>query len=506
MILVPDLTAILRNAGSDAERRVARLLREVVGDPDAVAFHSVKLRSHAYKQQAEADFVVLWRRCLIVVEVKGGGVRRHEGVWYSVDRRNDWHKLSSSPMEQAQSAMYALRDILREEGAGWFAHEAVVITSDIDTPPHSVEWQPTHWLAKDDMTVERLTAALDAIADAARKPPVGQRIARTDDLRTRLFGEFTRMPVIDAQRGAVIEEQNRATAGQARVLAALARNPRVMVSGGAGTGKSLVLIEAAKQDADQGRSVLITFHSPELLRFFAPHVAGRDIDVLPFDRLPSDKTYEAVFVDEAQDLMHAETMDRLDAVILGGRDRGRWRMFLDTNNQSHVDGGFDADVFELVSSEALTVDLELNVRNTRAIVHMVQEYLGADVGDPGIVHGEKVRWHTSDGAADVADAETVAEQLVADGVRRKDIWIIQTASTAVPSVTPRGFTLMSPRFAKGLEAESVVLFDLPETFDTAGTAAFYVAVTRARVSLDIVVANDDRRRLQELLRQRLVTK
>ncbi|RAO30359.1 hypothetical protein ONO86_05529 [Micromonospora noduli] len=506
MILVPDLTDIVKNAESDAERRVARLLREVKGDMDAVAFHSVKLRSHAYKQQAEADFVVLWKKCLIVVEVKGGGVRRHEGVWYSVDRRNDWHKLTSSPMEQAQSAMYALRDILREERVGWFAHEAVVITPDTDTPPHSVQWQPRHWLAKDDMTVEGLTRAIDAIADGARKPPTGQRIARADDLRTRLFGEFTRMPVIDAQRGAVIEEQNRATAGQARVLAALVRNPRVMVFGGAGTGKSLVLVEAAKQESDQGRSVLITFHSPALQRFFTPHITGRDIAVVPFAHLTADKVYDVVFVDEAQDLMDAEVMDRLDTVVVGGRDRGRWRMFLDSNNQSHVDGGFDDDVFELVSSEALSVDLELNVRNTQAIVHVVQEYLGADVGDPGIVHGEKVRWHTCDGAADVAAAEVVAEQLVTDGVRRKDIWIIRTDSAVEPTVTLRGLTLTSPRYAKGLEAESVVLCDLPESFDDAGTAAFYVAVTRARVSLDILVTKDDRRRLQELVRQQLVKK
>ena len=62
MILVPDLTDIEKNATSDAERRIARLLRDVDGDSDAVAFHSVKLRSHAYKQQAEADFIVLWKK------------------------------------------------------------------------------------------------------------------------------------------------------------------------------------------------------------------------------------------------------------------------------------------------------------------------------------------------------------------------------------------------------------------------------------------------------------
>lgn len=506
MILVPDLLDIERTANSEAERTVARLLHGVDADPDAVAFHSVKLRSHAYKQQAEADFVILWKGLVFLIEVKGGGVRKHDGIWYSVDRRNGWHKLATSPMEQAQSAMYALQAILHEEGIGWFAHEALVITPDIDSPPHSPEWQPTHWLAKDDMSILGIAKALEAVSVTARRPPSGKRIAGKNDLRTRLFGEFTRMPVIDAQRGAVIEEQNRATAGQARLLASLARNPRVMVFGGAGTGKSLVLAEAAKQEADQGRSTLITFRSPQLSSFFAPHVVDRHIDLIPFEQLVPNQIYDAVFVDEAQDLMTAEGMDTLDAIVVGGRAAGRWRMFLDPNNQAHVDGAFDEDVLELVASEALSVDLDLNVRNTQAMVHVVQEYLGADVGDPGIVHGEKVRWHTRGGAAGVDEAESVARELVGDGVRREDIWIISTTSSAPAHTTAHEFIVTSPKYAKGLEAEHVIVCDLPSSFDDAGTAAFYVAVTRARVSLHIVASKDDKQRLQRLARQRLVTR
>jgi superfamily I DNA/RNA helicase len=73
-------------------------------------------------------------------------------------------------------------------------------------------------------------------------------------------------------------------------------------------------------------------------------------------------------------------------------------------------------------------------------------------------------------------------------------------------VTSHGFTVTSPRYAKGLEAENVVVCDLPSSYDQAGTAAFYVAVTRARVSLHIVASKHDKKRLQELIRQRLVTK
>ena len=503
MILVPDLAYITKNSTSDAERLVAKLLAGIGANLDAVAFHSLKLRSHAYKQQAEADFVVLLNGVVVLLEVKGGGVKKAGGVWYSIDRHGDWHKLSTSPMEQAQSAMYALRDILREEGLGWFAHEAAVITPDIDTPPHAIEWKSTHWIAKDDMTIDGLGRALVSITSKRQLPPRAQRLARPDDLRARLFGEFTRLPVIDELRGVVLEEQNRATDGQARVLASLARNQRKLILGGAGTGKSLVLVEGAKQEANAGRSVLITFHSPALLKFFVPRIVGQGIDIVPFSELTGDRAYDVVFVDEAQDLMTADQMDRLDTVIASGRAHGRWRMFLDPNNQAHVDGRFDPDVYDLVADDAVLFDLSLNIRNTKAIVHVVQSYLGADVGDPGIVNGESVEWRFCDGPAGLEEARTVAKELVDGGVRKADIWIIQTASSSGPFMTPDGLTVTSPRFAKGLEAEHVIVCDLPTEFDAAGVAALYVAVTRPRVSLHIVASSDDKRRLQSLAGEQL---
>ena len=501
MILSPDLHDIERTAQSAAERRFARLLSHIPG-PDAVAFYSVKLRSHAYKQMAEADFVILWKGVAIVVEVKGGGVKKFEGVWYTIDRNGDSHRLSSSPMEQARSAMFALRDILREDGVRWFASEAIAVTPDIDAPPSSAEWKSTHWLAKGSMTVSTLASALDDVARVAPSPPRGERIARTSELRKHLFGEFSRMPVVDAQRGAVLDEQNRATEGQARVLAGLARNPRIVVLGGAGTGKSLVLAEAAKQEAAAGRSVLITFRSPGLHQFFKPRVADRDIDVVAFEDLTPGRQYDVVLVDEAQDLMFAEGMDALDQAVVGGRGQGRWRMFLDPNNQAQVDGRFDPEVFELVGAEALEYDLSLNVRNTKAIVHTVQEYLGADVGDPGIVNGEKIQWYWVDGEDPLGEARTVAKKLTAEGVRPADIWIIPVCSDASVDSEDNGVRVLSPRMAKGLEAEHVIVCDLPGEFDDQSVANLYVAVTRARVSLHIVATDGDKKRLQALARRR----
>jgi superfamily I DNA/RNA helicase len=181
-------------------------------------------------------------------------------------------------------------------------------------------------------------------------------------------------------------------------------------------------------------------------------------------------------------------------------------MFLDRNNQAHVDGAFDEDVLELILQEAVEFQFPMNVRNTRPIVHVVQEYLDADVGDPGIVHGEPLRWHHTDGPAGLAAAEHIAEQLVSDGAKPSSIWIVDASSKDKPTHTKGGITVTSPKYAKGLEADRVIVCQLPEKFDHAGTSAFYVAATRARVGLHIVVSATDKKRLQELLKSTMGAK
>lgn len=498
MILSPDIRDIERTAQSDAERKLARLLN-MMPDVDAVAFHSVKLRTAPGKQMAEADFVILWKGVVIVVEVKGGGIQKFDGTWYSIDRHGDAHRLKTSPVDQARDAMFALRDILREDGVGWYPSEAIAVTPDIPAPPKDVSWKETHWLAKESMTVESLTYALGKLVGGASSAPRGMSPARASQVRERLFGEFSRLPVLDAQRGAVIDEQTTATSEQARVLAGLSRNPRVIALGGAGTGKSVILAEAAKQEADAGRSVLVTFRSAGLLAFFEPRLKGRAIEVIPFDELKSSPQFDVLLVDEAQDLMHDDAMNVLDGVLLGGLENGRWRLFLDHNNQAHVDGRFDEEVFEIFRSEGTIYDLTKNVRNTRAIVHMVQEYLGADVGDPGIVNGERIQWVTSADTDTRAKAIETAKALKKDGVRASDIWVIPATAAQSLDETLDGVRILSPRVAKGLEAENVIVCDLPTEYSDTELAALYVAVTRARVTLHIVCSEADRRRLRRLV-------
>jgi len=98
--------------GGRAERAVWEVLRDQLPD-EAVLFHSLRLqeRQHEY----EADLVVLlpgagWA----VIEVKGGDVRRQEGVW---EQRQEGHWRWIDPAGQAQDCRHVLQRSLARHGS-----------------------------------------------------------------------------------------------------------------------------------------------------------------------------------------------------------------------------------------------------------------------------------------------------------------------------------------------------------------------------------------------------
>ena len=75
--------------GSKAEKRTFDRLRAAFSGSDQnawFAMHSLSLPRHEYKRFGEIDFVVCGPEGLFVLEVKGGGVSCHDGVWETTDR------------------------------------------------------------------------------------------------------------------------------------------------------------------------------------------------------------------------------------------------------------------------------------------------------------------------------------------------------------------------------------------------------------------------------------
>jgi len=121
------------------------------------------------------------------------------------------------------------------------------------------------------------------------------------------------------------------------------------------------------------------------------------------------------------------------------------------------------------------------------------------------VNGERIQWATVPQGESRAQALRIAKSFKKDGVKASDIWVVPASAAESLDEVFDGIRVLSPRVAKGLEAEHVIVCDLPTEYSDSALAALYVAVTRARVTLHIVYADADRRRLQTLVRRAGVT-
>lgn len=339
MRLIPPLEFI-NPKNSRAERRVAELLSNIES-ADAVAYHSVHLPEHETKRMGEADFVVLWKGAVIVVEVKGGGVSRVDGVWRYTNRYGHTNDKPESPWQQAQGAMFALRKTLNNQVDDFVNDIALVVTPDQEMPGDP-EWGSWEWAGPSDVkSAESFKRVLDRSARKARTNATNGYLypeRNLDGIRSVLRRDFDRMRRLVDEEGRIGDEMAELFGDQARAIEMLSENRRVRIEGGAGTGKTLLGIEWSRRFSDEGHRTAFTCKSAKLREYAARSLSGSRVAVLHPDRLPDEGPFEALVIDEGQDLVNSDDIVLLDEGIKGGLEQGTWWMFLDNNNQAHIDG------------------------------------------------------------------------------------------------------------------------------------------------------------------------
>lgn len=217
--------------------------------------------------------------------------------------------------------------------------EAVTQVVDAEVPaPVAIERAlapHAHALAGEDVR-ELVLSLLRALADEDLLP-------ESSTYRASIRGAM-------ADLGRRVEEL---TAEQYRIISILRAEPQVLISGAAGSGKTLVAAEKAARLADSGLSVLFLCHNPLLAQHVQRLVVGTRVEVLDFtgwvravlgtdgenrdgwseyheptesevlsalDALSHLHPYDAIIVDEAQDFRE-EWWLLVDAAIAGSAHR-----------------------------------------------------------------------------------------------------------------------------------------------------------------------------------------
>ena len=509
---------------SQAEKRIFERLRGTFAGRDGyTVYHSLKPVRHPGKRFPEIDFLVSCPQGLYAIEVKGGRVSCRDGVWRYVDRRGTVTNSRESPFRQVEAALHGLREALRadlpREVVEQFTFGYGVIFPDCEWRTRSAEWAPA--MVADTRTSKDLACWLSKLFDHWRGRDHVARYAGRDALRR--LGDYLRpdldaAPPLHRQVEDAARRIARFTDDQMRMADVAEANPRVLCSGGAGTGKTFLAEHLAQRWADEGMHVALVCRSPWLRHFLASRLSMPGLVVSLIDGVQVDRhragleRFDALIVDEGQDLFEMRCIETLDGVLAGGLEAGRWCWFHDINNQS-LTHRYDRRARDYVESLGpVRMPLRINCRNTRVILEWVQDALGADLGVRGAGAGPDVRRHTVASRRESAErvAREIAELVDIGGLSPDSVTILSPFDHAESSVADmpsevacrvrrldeysmRGSPGDKVGFArieafKGLESEAVIVVDLPVPDDAnRHSAVHYVAMSRARSVLSLIL-------------------
>lgn len=523
MRMIPDTP---HGTHSQAEKRVFDRLRAAfANEQDGVftAYHSLNLTRHAYKRFGEIDFLICCPQGIFVLEVKGGRVGCHNGVWQYTNRYNDVTESNEGPFKQAESALHGLMAKLGanlpDRVLAQFSIGYGVIFPDCEWLVSGAEWDAK--TVADARGYKDLERWLDKLFQYWRAKDGGHRhptASALKELRHYLRPEFEAATPIHVLALDANERIATLTEDQMAMVDVVAANRRVLCSGGAGTGKTFLALELARRWTAENMNVALVCRSPWLknyldARFVIPRLTVSLVSaVRNACRRQGLDRFDAVIVDEGQDIFDMASLDCLDSVVNGGLIDGRWCIFHDINNQSGLFGVFDQDAMDyLASIQPMQVPLRTNCRNTRIILDKVQMSLGADMGTRGAGAGPKIREHSS--ASREESAKLLAAELVElidhGGIAPGDVTIlspypvgdscvallpekIRREIVTLDEYSLRNFPNTKTSFAeianfKGLENEAIIVTDLPApTRGSQNLTMHYVAMSRARSVLSLI--------------------
>lgn len=518
---------------SQAEKRVFDQLRSAFeNDRSLTAYHSLNLPRHPYKRFGEIDFLICGTKGIFVLEIKGGRIRCRDGLWQYENRYGESSTSVEGPFKQAQSALHGLisklRDTLPDMVLSQFTLGYGVVFPDVEWRVQGVEWD-SQTLA-DIRQIRNLERWLEKLFEYWRGKEGRERLpdaAALNLLNHSLRPEFEVAETLYRQVSRVEDHIAALTEDQMVMVDIVGANDRVLCSGGAGTGKTFLALELARRWTAEGQKVLLACRSNWLKRYFEsrfglPGVTISLIDTIPtaFRRSGVD-SFDAVIVDEGQDLLNMKSLHQLGSAIKGGLEHGRWSFFYDANNQSGFFGPVDREaVAFLESCTPVRIPLRTNCRNTRVILEKVQNDLGADMGVRGAGNGPEVREVDACSREESASllATEIFEIMDAGGIPSGAVTILsplpfgESSVSLLPASIRENITLLDeyslrsfpiaqtgfaeiPNF-KGLENEVIIVVDLarpPKGKEP--LSLHYVAMSRARVVLSLIYLTDIATRL-----------
>jgi len=531
--------SITSDPGRQAECKVYAALKTL---PDKyVVFYSVHWETVPAGWEViegEADFCIAHPDMgVVILEVKGGGIRYDaaNNKWYSHSTGGNVYQIKD-PVEQASRNEHNLQDQLKALPT-WppdeinFGH--AVCFPDIYTRGQSLRPDLPVELIIDRQGLDDIQNAVPLLFQTlfgrrmASRAPGPQRMQIIEGYLAHSFELQTPLGVeIDYEDQKLVQ----LTEQQFDALSILGDRRRVAIGGCAGSGKTMLALEKARQFSELGLSVLLTCFNAPLADYLKRRLP--DVDVYHFHGLcrqaakqvnrpikgsenSSDfyevalpealmdaageigRVYDVIIIDEGQDFKDLYWV-ALEAML---RENGYLYIFYD-NNQNLYDGALD--FAGLITEQPF--QLTRNCRNTQAIHNTVIQYHSnpqplrctGPIGRPpevltydgetaGLRQLQKLLYHL------VAEEHIHPTDIAVLTPRGRETTYLKAGTTLgnfklspYPSTDPTVIQATSVFLFKGLEKRVIILAELDDRSIHNPDVLMYVACSRARTHLIIL--------------------
>lgn len=562
--MIPD--QIAPDIKSQAEARLFTKFRNYNTADHIAILHSLALSEHINNIFGEIDFVVACSRGILCIEVKGGEVSCDNGMWGFTNRYGVKTEKTEGPFQQVLGNMLSLRTHLKDrlgesDPLVRCQYACCVIMPDCCFEYDGPEITKEILFDRDTNTElgNIIETSFDYWTEQCRNKHgfTGQSLndSQTDRLVRVLRGDFHFVPSMNDSIGLTVNELNELTEDQYRLLEGLSGNPRVLVSGAAGTGKTLLAVEQAKRKYDEGRKVLYLCYNRNIASFVQDRFriekcditsktihsimmscCGIEFNTTMDDRYFSDTLpamflgladdnldkYDYLVVDEGQDLLSPRYIKCMDRLLKGGLENGNWLIFFDPNQNIYNRYSAVDDSIKELTSVSASFRLQTNCRNTKQISETNKVTTCFPNTGTGRVEGAQTCWiKYQDQKEEQKQFLKLLKDFRDEGIIGRDFVVLSKYAISNPKNLLHNIKIPSElgrlktekniwkaknneiRFStissfKGLEANIVIFADADSFTEESARLLNYVAISRARARLYILydaAGEDDRQKM-----------
>ena len=445
------------------------------------------------REPREIDFLVIIPEyfSVICLEVKGGHYDMEGGIWYPLDHSSKRSAgLRKSPQDQVKDTMYALKNHCKTNKLKGFEYieylslGCAVAFTDMSKPPSALPKHLAHSIWSNDVQDgSGLREKLNEVAKKMRhtrgprnKKEEKQAKIYLADLQDNLEPSSMSIPksrIFRSDLDTLREELLNLTNDQLHSLELVNDNDCCVIDGAAGTGKTVLAMELARQRCEEnGEKVALVCSNPYLSSRFVRWtktlpkgkggsvVAGTVEDFSTFDSQKQEK-FGYLIVDEAQNLCDEESRSLMDGLLDGGLTNGSWAMFGDFAYQNIINSYFTEDGENVLKQLKKTYPrmtlgrLKINCRNTYEIAAAVSMLIDIKTLPRSGVHGPliQIEYFNSDSPGHL---DNLLDDLIRD-LRERDFFsrqiiLLSSSSDDFNTGLPReygGWGLLNVREAKG---------------------------------------------------------